>query len=64
MTLSLAFRKDKIAALFFTIQSEVFAQGQAFPSAFDEFVVIAIGTTKASAPRAPMFVSQKGARAE
>lgn len=65
MTLSLAFRKDKIAALFFTTQSEVFAQGQAFPSAFDEFVVITNGTTKAGAPRAPVFVSQeKGERAE
>lgn len=56
--LSLAFRKDKIAALFFTTQSEVFAQGQAVPPALDEFVV-AIGTTKANVPRAPVFVSQK-----
>lgn len=54
-TLSLAFRKDKIAALFFTTQSEVFAQGQAFPSALDEFAIIAIGTTKGGAPRAPVF---------
>lgn len=59
MTLPLAFRKGKIAALFFTTQSEVFAQGQAFPSAFDEFLVMAIGTTKAGAPRAPVFVSQE-----
>lgn len=58
-TLSLAFGKDKVAALFFTTQSEVFAQGQAYPSAHDEFAIIAIGTTKARAHRAPVFVSQE-----
>lgn len=54
-TLSLVFRKDKIAALFFTTQSEVFAQGQAFSSALDDFAVIAIGSTKGGAPRAPVL---------
>lgn len=58
-TLSLAFRRDKIAALFFTTQSEVFVQGQAFPSALDVSAVIATGTTKAGAPRALRFVCQE-----
>jgi hypothetical protein len=57
--LSLAFRKDKMAALFFTTQSEVFAQGQTFPSALEEFAVIAFGTIIVGAPRAPVFLSLK-----
>lgn len=61
-TLPVAFRRDKIATLFFTTQSEVFTQGQAFLSALDEFAVIATGTTKAGVPRALVFVHQKKKR--
>lgn len=63
-TLSLAFGKDKIAALFFTTQSEVFAQGQAYPSALDEFAIIAIGTKKQVPPELQCLSARRGKGAE